>query len=265
MGADSLGAKNFSSLRSRHDANGQRMRQGPHSKRGRGRGGNRRSGTPNRNQTFDSNGPDVRIRGNAHQVHEKYLNLARDASASGDRVLAESYFQYAEHYFRILSAFSEDPNNEANRQRTNGYQSNGSGQPYDGEPQPDVERPTQSAQPSGQTEGSSPVLQSPDAQSEETGGRRADPKETTAENAGEAENSAGDAPKGPTPLSLPSGGNGKGSSKDTSEQVPSGVKVTMVGASAEEDQPVAPIRPRRRRQPSQASVSATDTGEKVEE
>ncbi|MBT6656923.1 MAG: DUF4167 domain-containing protein, partial [Proteobacteria bacterium] len=87
-----------------------------HTKRGRGRGGNnnssssnRRSGTPNRNQTFDSNGPEVRIRGNANQVLEKYLNLARDASTSGDRVLAESYFQHAEHYFRIISAFTDEP------------------------------------------------------------------------------------------------------------------------------------------------------------
>ncbi|UUX51427.1 DUF4167 domain-containing protein [Nisaea acidiphila] len=89
------------------------MRQGPHSKRGRGRGGNRRPNVPNRNQTFDSNGPDVRIRGNAHQVYEKYLTLARDATTSGDRVLAESLYQHADHYFRIYSAFNEE--NEARR------------------------------------------------------------------------------------------------------------------------------------------------------
>lgn len=86
------------------------MRQVSHQKRGRGRGGNnnRRPNTPNRNQTFDSNGPDVRIRGNAHQVYEKYLTLARDASTAGDRVLAESLFQHADHYFRIQSAFNEE-------------------------------------------------------------------------------------------------------------------------------------------------------------
>ena len=92
------------------------MRQGPHQKRGRGRGGNnnnRRPNAPNRNQTFDSNGPDVRIRGNAHQVYEKYLTLARDASTAGDRVHAESLFQHADHYFRIYSAYNEE--NEARR------------------------------------------------------------------------------------------------------------------------------------------------------
>ena len=93
------------------------MRQGPHSKRGRGRGGNRRSGPPTRNHTFDSNGPDIRIRGNAHQVHEKYMNLAREASTNGEVVLAEGYFQHAEHYYRILSAFTDDNNADSNRNR----------------------------------------------------------------------------------------------------------------------------------------------------
>jgi hypothetical protein len=58
-------------------------------------------------QTFDSNGPDVRIRGTAFQVHEKYLQLARDASSSGDRIIAESYLQHAEHYYRIIAAAQE--------------------------------------------------------------------------------------------------------------------------------------------------------------
>jgi hypothetical protein len=106
------------------------MRQGSHSKRGRGRGGNRRSsGPPSRNHTFDSNGPDIRIRGNAHQVHEKYMNLAREASTNGEVVLAESYFQHAEHYYRILSAFTDDANSETNKNRNqnngNNHSSNG--------------------------------------------------------------------------------------------------------------------------------------------
>ena len=106
------------------------MRQSSHSKRGRGRGGNRRSsGPPGRNHTFDSNGPDIRIRGNAHQVHEKYMNLAREASTNGEVVLAESYFQHAEHYYRILSAFTDDNNSETNKNRNqnngNNHSSNG--------------------------------------------------------------------------------------------------------------------------------------------
>jgi hypothetical protein len=79
------------------------MRQGPNNKRMRGRGNGRKHSNP-RNQTFESNGPDVKVRGNAQQVVEKYLALARDASSAGDRISAESYYQYAEHYYRIMNA-----------------------------------------------------------------------------------------------------------------------------------------------------------------
>ncbi len=61
----------------------------------------------NRNHVFDSNGPDMRLRGTAQQLFEKYLQLGRDATSSGDRVTAESYFQHAEHYFRILNAMNQ--------------------------------------------------------------------------------------------------------------------------------------------------------------
>ena len=61
----------------------------------------------NRNHVFDSNGPDVRVRGTAQQLFEKYLQLGRDATSSGDRVMAEGYFQHAEHYFRILNAMNQ--------------------------------------------------------------------------------------------------------------------------------------------------------------
>ena len=64
------------------------MRQGNNGRRPRGGRPNRRPG-PLKAQTFDSNGPDVRIRGNAHQVYEKYLTLARDSWVAGDRVLTE--------------------------------------------------------------------------------------------------------------------------------------------------------------------------------
>src|SRR5438046_4702291 len=57
---------------------------------------------PNRNQIFDSSGPDVRVRGNAHQVFDKYQALAREAATSGDRIAAEAYWQYADHYFRVI-------------------------------------------------------------------------------------------------------------------------------------------------------------------
>src|SRR3984885_12766376 len=71
-------------------------------------GGGSGSGIPlNRNHVFDSNGPDLRIRGTAQQLFEKYLQLGRDATSGGDRVMAEGYFQYAEHYFRVLNLMNQ--------------------------------------------------------------------------------------------------------------------------------------------------------------
>ena len=69
-----------------------------------GGGGGGGGGGFNPNRTFDSSGPEVKIRGSAAHVYEKYLQLARDANSSGDRVTAENYLQHAEHYFRIMAA-----------------------------------------------------------------------------------------------------------------------------------------------------------------
>src|ERR1700735_4264482 len=66
-----------------------------------------RSAAALRHQTFDSHCLDVRVRGNAWQVCEKYQQLARDANSGGDRVAAENYLQHAEHYFRIIEAINE--------------------------------------------------------------------------------------------------------------------------------------------------------------
>lgn len=101
------------------------MRQNTNHKRPRNRGNLGRKPSNNRNQTFDSNGPSVRIRGNAVQVHEKYLTLARDAYSSGDRVMAENYFQHAEHYYRIVNATTDPTGNgqrSTGQQPNNGYQ-----------------------------------------------------------------------------------------------------------------------------------------------
>jgi len=94
----------------------------------------------NRNHVFDSSGPDMRVRGTAQQLFEKYLQLGRDATGAGDRVMAESYFQYAEHYFRILNAMNlaaqqgGPQNGNANQQRR--YQQDGDADQDEGEQQP---------------------------------------------------------------------------------------------------------------------------------
>lgn len=82
---------------SRRQRNNRSARRGS----GGGNGGNSRS------QVFDSNGPDVRIRGTANQVAEKYDALAKDAAGAGDLILAESYLQHAEHYVRIMGSWDD--------------------------------------------------------------------------------------------------------------------------------------------------------------
>jgi hypothetical protein len=97
----------------------------------------------NRNHVFDSNGPEIRIRGTAQQLFEKYLQLGRDATSSGDRVTAEAFFQHAEHYFRILNAMNQaqqqgqptgqtqqhpQANQRRNYQQGDGFQGNEDGQ-----------------------------------------------------------------------------------------------------------------------------------------
>jgi hypothetical protein len=95
--------------------NMKRMRGRNHRPNGGGGGNNggggfrnQQNGIPlNRNHVFDSSGPEMRVRGTAQQLYEKYQQLARDASSNGDRVTGEAYYQHAEHYFRIISAINQ--------------------------------------------------------------------------------------------------------------------------------------------------------------
>lgn len=133
------------------------MRQGPNSRRSRGRGNPgggqqggggghqapRRQNIPLRHQTFESNGPEGRIRGTAFQVYERYQALARDAQSSGDRVAAENLYQHAEHYFRIIGQINEQEARQrapdhGGRHGTNGHgpYANGNGS-YDDADQDD--------------------------------------------------------------------------------------------------------------------------------
>ena len=79
---------------------------------------NNRPRLPNRQQTFDSNGPNVKIRGSAYQVFERYIALAREAQTGGDRIAAENLYQHAEHYFRIMNAQGEGQGNAPPRPMT---------------------------------------------------------------------------------------------------------------------------------------------------
>jgi hypothetical protein len=87
------------------------MRNGQNNKRMRNRNNNNnnnnRRGQNPMTRVYESNGPDIKIRGTASHIAEKYLQLARDARSSGDPVAAENYYQHAEHYFRLIAAAQE--------------------------------------------------------------------------------------------------------------------------------------------------------------
>lgn len=84
------------------------MRHGSSNRRRSNRGGGSRKNSNQKTQVFDSNGPDVRIRGTAHQVAEKYVALAKDAQGAGDTVMYQNYLQHAEHYQRLINTWEED-------------------------------------------------------------------------------------------------------------------------------------------------------------
>jgi hypothetical protein len=109
--------------------NMKRMRGRNHRPNGGGGGGgggfrNQQNGIPlNRNHVFDSSGPEMRVRGTAQQLYDKYQQLARDAFSNGDRVTGEAYYQHAEHYFRIIAAINQ----------AQGLQNPQGGQPHQGQ------------------------------------------------------------------------------------------------------------------------------------
>lgn len=84
--------------------NNNKNRNRNRNRRPNGGGGGGQSGGSGANRVYDSNGPDVKLRGTAQTIAEKYMQLARDANSSGDRVAAESYYQFGDHYYRVWLA-----------------------------------------------------------------------------------------------------------------------------------------------------------------
>jgi len=104
------------------------MRQGQQNRRGRGR--NRKGQSP-LTRSFESTGPDVKIRGTPAHIAEKYMTLARDATSSGDPVLAENYLQHAEHYNRIIMAFRDQQIGQGGEMMNGGMGRNRPYSPHD--------------------------------------------------------------------------------------------------------------------------------------
>jgi len=151
------------------------VRQGQQNRRGRGRNNNsnRKGGGHHHNplsRSFESNGPDVKIRGTPAHIAEKYIALARDAQSSGDPVLAENYLQHAEHYSRIIMAYRDQLGQQGEGLNGNGQRVREAGEGGDdfgddegddagGDDFPQVpqmpvqQQPAQSFQPQRQNEG----------------------------------------------------------------------------------------------------------------
>lgn len=156
------------------------MRQGQQNRRGRGRGSN--SSNNNRkaqnplSRSYESSGPDVKIRGTASQIAEKYATLARDASSSGDTIMAENYLQHAEHYNRIImsaqgqNAQPSAHNGSESSHAMNGAHRNareGNGMAAD-QPQPHIEaHPSPNARKASQSDSEQPTEEQPASASDD--------------------------------------------------------------------------------------------------
>ena len=88
---------------------------------------NRKPQVPSERRAFGGHGTEGRVRGNAHQLLERYLGLSRDAQAAGDRIAAENYSQHAEHYFRVINANAEGNPRARHDQLSEGMASPGGG------------------------------------------------------------------------------------------------------------------------------------------
>ena len=101
------------------------MRQQNNGRRRQNRGSNRRNyssgnlnGNINKNTVIESSGPDGRQRGSVVQLNEKYISLASDASSSDDRILAESFLQFADHYYRLKKEIESNNENKEVKLKT---------------------------------------------------------------------------------------------------------------------------------------------------
>ena len=113
------------------------MRQAQQNRRGRGRNNNNRKSQNSLTRSFESNGPDVKIRGTPSHIAEKYVTMARDALSTGDPVLAENYLQHAEHYNRIILTHREQQTSHQSDAASSGQ---GGGRSRNAQEQPEDSR-----------------------------------------------------------------------------------------------------------------------------
>lgn len=183
------------------------MKQGQNPRRPRGRG--RKPQNP-LGRSMDSNGPDVKVRGTAQHICDKYQNLARDAHSAGDRIAAENYYQHAEHYLRLILQHqstneqqnARHQNNNNDDGRNNGEEASGSSddnpqeaaQGTNAEPGREGSEAAQPSQSNRSEAGQSPRRRQP---------RRRRPPKTEASASDEGSAKSGESEAGDTPAPTP--------------------------------------------------------------
>jgi hypothetical protein len=149
------------------------MRPGQQNKRGRGRSNNNNNNNNSNNngnnnnrkgsnpltRTYDSSGPDVKIRGTAQHIAEKYAQLARDAQSSGDRVVAENYLQHAEHYNRIIASAQAQMQERFQREERQDFNDRDDDSDGDDSQQTEVVAEKRASEPSFDGSGPQPVIE----------------------------------------------------------------------------------------------------------
>lgn len=215
------------------------MRPQQQGRRSRNRGGGRRSQNPLQ-RSYESNGPDVKIRGNAQVIADKYATLARDAQSSGDSVMAENYLQHAEHYNRIILAAQP--------------------QPRDGDD--DTDQP--SVRDGGDASGAADGDQQPGRRGRDERGRGNGRTEAASEGNGKAEAR----PEADDRSEAASNGNGKsGAGKKERKVDPDGDQPVIEGmpAEAREEQAEQSGKPKRAARPRKPRKKAEATAEEAPE
>ncbi|MEO1656837.1 MAG: DUF4167 domain-containing protein [Pseudomonadota bacterium] len=182
-----------------------------YSKRGRNNNRRRQGGNNNPNRSMDSQGPEVKIRGTATQIYDKYQALARDAASSGDRIRAESLMQHAEHYYRLMK--SMQPEKSAEQRKEGGDDAQAPAQDQQASAEASTEAKTEDQQASVETSGeaaseTAPSEEAPEASAaaageenqEEPRPRRRRRRRRTGDEAEAAENETAAQPDAPAEL-----------------------------------------------------------------
>lgn len=230
------------------------MRPNQQNRRMRGRNNNNNNNNNNRKgpnpltRNYESNGPDVKIRGSAQQIAEKYTTLARDATSSGDRVMAENYLQHAEHYNRIIAAAQAQIAQHQQQFARDDMDDDG-----DEIGLPDFAQPVQQQQPINVGTGPQPVIEGMPAEVALTQGERGDQNGQRRHNNGHPNNGEGGEDnqfrrnrrqrRGRGRGDFAGGDAGGPEAQDAGEDAPMQAEPVVVGAPVEQPQPASEPEP----------------------